>query len=52
MRDPIEFDAIIIGGGALGGGLRQLTLWKLFDRCCHGGRQNLPRFPYSRDWRH
>ena len=41
MRPWKEIDAIMIVG-ILNGGARQLNLWKLFDRCCHGGRSNLP----------
>ena len=44
MRESREFEAIMIVG-AMNGGARQLALWKLLDRCCHGGRLNLPQFP-------
>lgn len=35
MRPKKEFDAILIVG-VLEGGARQVSLWKIFDRWCHG----------------
>lgn len=43
MRPTKEFNAILIVG-AMNGGARQVEIWKIFDRCCHGGVCCLPTF--------
>lgn len=44
MRPWNEFDAITIAG-TMKGGCRQLKLWQLLDRWCHGGTDLLPKYP-------
>lgn len=48
MRRWREFDAITIAG-TMQGGCRQLNLWKLLDRWCHGGADLLPSYPLHRE---